>query len=369
MPVGNNMGHIGKLLGFILLGVNGVVVLLLLLSAFSPYLNPLNHSIWASMGLFFPIFALLNLIFLVFWLFFNWKYALLPLLAFLFCWNALRAYFPINGWDNGVPSEHAIKMLTYNTQAFGLKEAHTKEKANEVLAYLQASDADIICLQEYIWGNKLKKKDIDYALRNYPYKHYHPLGKGLNGLGIYSRFPLLSVTPLKYKSNRNGSVAYRIKVGNDTLLVINNHLESNKILKSDVDSLQDMIDAPDGDKVFSRVSKLLKKMAQATVVRAGQVDMVLEKVKSSADKYMIVCGDFNDTPISYAHRVLHDELNDAFVESGNGLGVSYNRDRLYVRIDHIFTSKNLDVHHCTVDNTIEASDHYPVWCYISLPKR
>ena len=79
MPVGNNMGHIGKLLGFILLGINGVVVLLLLLSAFSPYLNPLDHSIWSSMGLFFPIFALLNLIFLVFWLFFNWKYALLPL--------------------------------------------------------------------------------------------------------------------------------------------------------------------------------------------------------------------------------------------------------------------------------------------------
>ena len=48
------------------------------------------------------------------------------------------------------------------------------------------------------------------------------------------------------------------------------------------------------------------------------------------------------------------------------LGVSYNKDRLYVRIDHILASKNLKVYDCTVDNTIHASDHYPIWCYISL---
>ena len=361
------MNFIGKVLRCVLLGVNGVAILALLLSAYSSYIDPQVHPVWSCAGLFFPVFLLLNLVFLLFWLVFYRRYALFPILMFLFCWNTIRTYFPINGLSKDVP-EDAVKILSYNTRAFGEKRLHTKEKCNDVLTYLQESDADVICLQEYIWGGKLKKKDIDYALRSYLYKHYYSLGNGLNGLGVYSRYPILSAEPIKYKSDRNGSIAYRIKVKEDTLLVINNHFESNKILKSDVDVYQDMMDAPSGEKLFEGTRKLLKKMADATAIRARQADAVLEKVKDAKEKSVIVCGDFNDTPVSYTHRIFHDELNDAFVEAGNGMGISYNRDRLYVRIDHIFTSKNLQIYKCKVDDSIDVSDHYPVWCYISFPK-
>lgn len=361
------MKWIGRLLGYVLLGVNALAALLLLLSAYSPYFDPHAHPVWSCLGLFFPVLLLPNLLFGVFWLVVYRRYALFPLLVLLLCWGSIRTYFPMN-WFDGQAPEDAVKILSYNTQAFSSKAQHTKEKSNDVLAYLRSCDADIICLQEYIWGGKLKRKDIDYALRDYRYKHYQPLGKGLNGLGVYSRYPILSATPIKYKSARNGSVAYRIKVGKDTLLVINNHLESNKILKSDVETYQDMMDTPNGEKVFAGTRKLLKKMAEATTIRAAQADLLLEKVKEAKEKHIIVCGDFNDTPVSYTHRILHDELHDAFVESGNGLGISYNRNRLYVRIDHILTSKNLKVYDCTVDDTTHASDHYPIWCRISLEK-
>lgn len=359
------MIHVGKIFGYILLGINGIVALLLLLSAYSPYFDPQIHPTWSCTGLFFPVFLLVNIFFLVFWLIIYRRYALLPILTFVLCWGSVSTYFPINGMGEEVPA-NAIKILSYNTQAFGEKRLHTKENHNDVLSYLQESDADIICLQEYIWGGKLKKKDINYALRSYKYKHYHPLRKGLNGLGVYSRYPILSATPIKYESRQNGSVAYRIKVGEDTLLVINNHLESNKILKSDIEAYQDMVDAPDSQKIFSGTRKLLKKMAEATKIRTKQADVIAGQVKKAKEKHIIVCGDFNDTPISYTHRVLHEQLNDAFVESGNGLGISYNRNRLYVRIDHILTSKNLKVFNCTVDNATAASDHYPVWCYFSF---
>ena len=359
------MKYIGKLLGLILLGINAIVALMMFLSAYSPSIDPHAHPVASCMGLFFPIFLLANVLFLIFWLLVYRKFMLFPLLALIGCWGSIRTYFPINGWGGDVP-EGAIKILSYNTRAFGEKKPHTKERPNDVLAYLQNSDADIICLQEYIFGGKLKKKDIDYALRDYRYKHYQVLGKGLNGLGCYSRYPILSATPILYKGTRNGSVAYRIKVGNDTLLVINNHLESNKILKSDVETYQEMMDAPSKQKLFAGVRKLWGKMAKATSVRAKQADILVETLRDSKEKSVVLCGDFNDTPISYTHHVLSDELRDAFVETGNGLGVSYNKDRLYVRIDHILVSKNLKVYDCTVDNTIQASDHYPVWCYISL---
>ena len=358
------MKWISKFLGYILLGVNMLAGISLLLSAYSTYFDPHVHPVCSCFGIFFPVLLLVNLLFLIFWLIVYWRYALLSVLFLALCWGSIRTYCPINWFGEDAP-ENAIKILSYNTRAFGQKAQHTKEKSNDVLAYLTNSDADIICLQEYIWGKKLKKQDIDYALRDYRYKHYQPLGKGLNGLGIYSRYPILSATPIIYKSNRNGSVAYRIKVGKDTLLVINNHLESYKIHESDVETYQNII-TPDTEKTYTGVRKLLNKMAIATSIRATQADIVLEKVKEAKEKNIVICGDFNDTPISYTHHILQNELNDAFVESGNGMGISYNQHHLYVRIDHIFTSKNLKTYNCTVNNTTDASDHYPIWCYISL---
>lgn len=358
------MRYIGRLLARILLGVNVLAVLLMLLSAYSPYWDAQAHPVCSGMGLFFPVFMLANLLFLLFWLVVCRKFSLLSLLAFVVCWNAVRTYVPLNIGGKAAP-ENAIKILSYNTRGFGEKAAHTAEKPNPVLDYLRQCDADIICLQEYIWGGKLKRKDIDYALRNYRYKHYQPLADGLNGLGCYSRYPILSATPIKFGKTRNGAVAYRIRVGEDTLLVVNNHLESNKILMSDVETYQDMIDAPESRKVLAGGWKLLGKLAEATSIRAEQVGKVLEHLDKFQGKGVVVCGDFNDSPISYAYRMLSENLKDAFVESGCGIGVSYNLHRMPFRIDHILLSRNLDVYECTVDNTTKASDHYPVWCYLS----
>ena len=95
--------------------------------------------------------------------------------------------------------------------AFEQGHPNLKDNPNSVLEYLRNSNADIICLQEYILSNRLAKKDVDYALRNYPYKHYYKL-TGANGLGCYSRYPILSAHPVEYDSRNNGSVAYTINV-------------------------------------------------------------------------------------------------------------------------------------------------------------
>ncbi len=359
------MRHVGKILAIIFLSLNAIVAGLMLLSAYSPYINPHVHPIWSSAGLLFPVFLLANFLFFCFWLVVWRRCALFPLLAFLCCWGSIRAYFPINLFQNEKP-EKTIKVLSYNTLAFGDRKPHTKEKPNEVLAYLQQSDADIICLQEYIVDGKLKKKDVDYALRKYPYRHYYSFANGFNGLGCYSKYPILSSKTITYESESNASVAYRLKVGNDTLLVVNNHLESNRIGSSEVSTYKEVIDVKDSKKVYAGLWELLKKMAGAVRIRAGQAEAVAAYVKEFQGDKVIVCGDFNDTPISYTHRTMSDGLKDAFTESGNGLGVSFNRHQMYFRIDHILLSKQLKVFDCTVDNTIDASDHYPIWCNISL---
>ena len=85
------MEHIGKFVAYLILAVNALFVGTLILSAYSPYLNPKINPLASSLGLAFPIFLTINLIFIGFWAFVNYRYALLPAIGFLI--NCLSPVF------------------------------------------------------------------------------------------------------------------------------------------------------------------------------------------------------------------------------------------------------------------------------------
>ena len=58
------MKYIGRFLGWILLGINLCMVVLLLVCAYSPYIDPVAHPVWSCAGLAFPAFLIVNLLFL-----------------------------------------------------------------------------------------------------------------------------------------------------------------------------------------------------------------------------------------------------------------------------------------------------------------
>ena len=106
-------------------------------------------------------------------------------------------------------------------------------------------------------------------------------------------------------------------------------------------------------------------LADAVPIRAAQADTIARIIRNTTTPSIIVCGDFNTSPFSYAHRIIANGLHDAFTQSGCGFGVSYNKNGFYFRIDHILISPDLRSYQCTVDKSIKHSDHYPIWCYIS----
>ena len=357
---------VGNFFGKVLLVINVLVALLMVLCAFSSYISPYTFPVLSCAGLAFPIFLLLNFLFFAFWLFFNRRYALLPLVVMFVCIGQIRAFLPVNISMKQVPDD-AIKILSYNVMFYDSHQPHTEESPNEIVRYIQNSNADIVCLQEASFNNSNSKKFLSEkvfrkALSTYPYFSFHK-EKG-SGWVCLSRFPILSTRSIPYESVGNGTVAYELKVGNDTLLLVNNHLESNKLSIDDRAAYRDMIIAPKEDKVKTTSKLLIGKVADAVSIRASQADSVAKFIQDSKHKYVVVCGDFNDSSLSYAHRVIGKGLNDAFIDTGNGLGVSYNRYGFYFRIDHIMASENLDLFNCTVDNSIKTSDHYPIWCYI-----
>ena len=214
------MEHIGKFVLYLILAVNALFVGMLILSAYSPYLQPKIHPIASCLGLAFPIFLAVNICFTLFWVIISYRYALLPVIGFLVCIPQIRTYIPINSTVETIP-DGSIKFLSYNVMGFNNLEK--KEGKNPILSYLADSEADIICLQEY---NSTKNKkyltdeDIRKALKAYPYRSIHNPEKGGSQLACFSKFPILSARPIKYESTYNGSMQYTLKVNEDTITLI-----------------------------------------------------------------------------------------------------------------------------------------------------
>jgi endonuclease/exonuclease/phosphatase family metal-dependent hydrolase len=368
------MKHLGKAIIYFILAINLLLAGLLLLAAYSPHIQPTEHPVWSCFGMTFPIFLLLNGCFLIFWLAARrFKTALLPLITILCCFSQIRTYIPINSHTDKLP-EGCIKLLSYNIMAFD--GAAKKEGQNLILNYLKESKADILCLQEYYTHKNVKKltqQDVETALAAYPYHDIQPVGnvKGYsNRIACYSKFPILSSRRVELHSRYNGAVIYELLIDNDTVMLINNHLESNRLTKDDkvvyenLLNLPEQFSLPDKDEVKNGARQLISKLVEASTVRAPQVDTLANEIDRSKHPYIIACGDFNDTPISYTLYTLTQHLKDAYRQSGCGLGISFNQNRFYFRIDHILVSSNWRTYNCTVDNSIGESDHYPIWCYL-----
>ncbi|KAA6333704.1 hypothetical protein EZS27_017905 [termite gut metagenome] len=126
-----------------------------------------------------------------------------------------------------------------------------------------------------------------------------------------------------------------------------------------------MLKAPKTGSIKRETHQLTAKLADASVNRAEQARVIAGEISSSPHSFVVVCGDFNDVSVSYTYRVISQGLKDAFIQSGCGIGVSYNENGFYFKIDHILTSKNMKAYNCIVDRSIKDSDHYPIKCYIA----
>jgi endonuclease/exonuclease/phosphatase family metal-dependent hydrolase len=200
----------------------------------------------------------------------------------------------------------------------------------------------------------------------YPYHKYASNNGAV--MGCLSKYPILSSRLIDYVSRSNCSYAYEIKVNEDTVLVVNNHFESYKLSRADKALYKDVLTSPQSAKDNSGLKKLLRRMMRSNKTRGAQVDSVKAFLDANAPNYrhVIVCGDFNETPVSYSHNQLTENLNDAFASSGNGLGFSYRRNGMFFRLDHILVSDAVKVHDAYVDYSTDASDHYPMCASVEL---
>lgn len=336
----------------ILAGANLATILLMWASCLSTYLSPALHPRLSQAGLLFPIFLCLDIAFILVWLVLSKRWMILPLLGIATCWSYVRDYCPINFHKE--QTGKSVLLLSYNVA--GLTAAPTEIfDGYKAVNYIATSGADIICLQECPSGGtvfNLLKHKMDSM-------NYHL--KSDVGMCIISRWPFVGDATYKTAGAfGNGTLAWRIDMNGDTILLINNHLQSNGISPEEKAVYSDAIDTYDKDKMKSSGKQLLSKLTKAASKREAQTDSVCQLITRHTGHSIIVAGDMNDTPISYTYQQLASLLKNAFRESGNGLGISFRGKGFPVRIDHIFVSKDWKTDSTYIDRDIKASDHHPI---------
>lgn len=363
--------HFSSRLARILLLVGTLLISgLYLLGAYSGYISPKTWILPSFLGLFFPALLVTYVLVTLFWLVaWDKRRLLLVGIVWLISLPQLLIYFPISREEKVLGSEdESLRILSYNVCAFGFKP-HTKTSPNAILQYIKSSGADIVCLQEAMlnqnpWAGVVSKTLRSYLSQDYPYIEVHRVNRGGSTLALLSKYPVTEAKEIPLPSWVNGAVAYKILIRGEEVLLINVHLESFHLKRVDG---EDYLRLASRGQALRLKDALDAKLAPTFQAHGVQANIIHQLIQSYGTERVIVCGDFNDTPLSYTRRKIGEGLQDAFVERGNGFGFTFNTRPFVVRIDHILYGSAFRALSCEVDKTASESDHHPIEAVLSLP--
>lgn len=353
----------------ILILLNIVVALALGLGYLSNFISPARTWFFSFFGLAYPILILINVLFVVLWLFSNKKYALISLFVILLGFSYIGRFVQPGFFHKHKLSGSGVKVMTYNVRLFNYFEwENDKDVRERILAYINNESPDIICLQDFFTKNTLglSEKYIRNTLSGLPFCHIgytYAFKSGSDfGLATFSKFPIVNKGRLKFDHSFNSCIYSDILIESDTVRVYNVHLQSIRLGKTNYGVIDSIFRRNSNS--FDEVKDISVRLRDAYVIRAEQVDELKEHIASSPYR-VIICGDFNDTPVSYTYHQLLGDKKDAYRESGGGPGNTYRGKLPSYRIDYIFHDKNFASDNYKTSR-INLSDHFPVSCTIHL---
>ena len=365
----------------ILLVINILLVLLLLFSFSSSFINPRNFWLPSFAGILYPYILIVNVVFIILWLFIRVKFTLVSLLPVLLGYSYISSFIQFNGEDKLNSTKNTVKVMSYNVHNFDLYNykknwAFNYENRNKIFSFLNKESADIICFQEFVNDLSGQFKTIDTLATFLKAKNIHAeysvVSRKINqfGLATFTSLPIVNKGVIKFPNSRTNFCIFTDVIDKrDTIRIYNAHFQSIHLGNADIefaDNLASGNTKTDDEELKNKSLRILRFMKRAFVKRAVQAEIVASHIKTCPYP-VILCTDLNDTPFSYAYHQLSGQLNDAFKESGFGLGTTYNRIYPSFRIDYIFVSGNLVAYNFK-NTASDYSDHYPISCLVAKKK-
>ncbi len=305
---------------------------------------------------------------------------LISLIAIGLAYKPVQNILPFRLSDtfNKKKQDKTLRVMSWNVAQFNVldNKKHSEKKAR-MIDLVNEYQPDIACFQEMVaedstvkdhghideFMEKLKFPDQFYSYNSkedfWGYAHF--------GIITFSRYPIINKQTVSWYPNNYNSIFQYVDIvkGADTIRVFNIHLQTLRFSKENLN----YIDKPtvENKTVIKESKSIIGKFKKGFLKRQIQAERIRAEIDLSPYP-VIVCGDFNDVPNSYAYYTIGKGMKNTFVEKGGGLGRTFASISPVLRIDNIFVDKNIDVQYFLRINK-KVSDHFPIVADVEMNKK
>jgi endonuclease/exonuclease/phosphatase family metal-dependent hydrolase len=373
-------GFLRKFTKQIIITCNVLVSLCMLLLYFLPYSNQLYFWFFNLVALFFPFLIIIQLGFLFFWLIAKRKLALIPIITILLCWPFINSLFAFN--KKIKTTDSSFTTASWNVHLLNFYENDGNLDAQMIQNAVDLN-ADVLAVQELVFSidsssdisfEKVKKRlGYKYGVAGNDRRFGVHTNSGKRNehyfafcIALFSKYPILQWQKVQPLREYNHTFIWAdIQIGNDTIRFFNVHLQSMHFAKTDYDFIE-TIDNSGIEEVKKGSKSLLSKIKAANIVRSIQINAVKDEILKSPYP-VVLCGDFNDVPNSFAYQTINNMLDDAFINAGYGIGRTFLKLSPTLRIDYIFHSDDLKPVLMKTNQNAK-SDHRPLTAAFVIDK-
>jgi endonuclease/exonuclease/phosphatase family metal-dependent hydrolase len=351
-----------------------------LLGCYAGYFNPTHFWFIGlfTLGALYLFFALL--FFICFWFIAKKKLMTISIIAIVLAWMPMRQILKLRTSNNFAVAKDAksLRVMSWNVAQFNIAENKTHpEVKTKMFDLINEYQPDVACFQELAGGDKDAKainyvpaisKALNYSNYNFSYSVKNDYdSKHHFGIITFSRYPIIKKQTYYTRPDDYNFIFQSVDIlkNEDTIRVFNVHLQtlrfdtSNLRFINEATTASSEIDLQKSKNVISRFkTSFLKRKIQSEGI---------QKAISESPYPVVVCGDFNDVPNSYAYSTIGKGLNNAFAEKGSGIGRTFSGISPTLRIDNIFTDKKFDVLQYTCIPK-KLSDHFPIMADLNFAK-
>ncbi len=355
-----------------------IVAVAYVLACLAPYLDPATWWIVSLIGLGFALLVVTLVAFIFFWLIFKPKYILISLLPLLIGWKSFAVFFAFHlpdKFDYKKPNT-VLRVAHWNVARFNeLRKNNNKGSQTRIkmMDLIKEQSADVLCIQEFFTSTDPDfYNNLGYITQELGYPYYYfswdnDAYRQWVGQVIFSRYPIIDSGMVRFPrpAMPEALIHADLAVNGDTIRIYTTHLQSVQFKKKDYERIESIKNTDEG--MVENSKNIFSKLKRGLIYRCRQADVVRETIRQSPYPYLLT-GDFNDVPNSYTYFTIRgNELQDAFLKTGLGVGKTFSYIAPTLRIDYILTTPDFSVKQF---NRIikNYSDHYMLVTDLELKK-
>lgn len=348
--------------------VSIVVYVFTILAAYGGRINPELFTFPSVLTLILPWLALATFLITIAW--FCLKRivpGVLGTLTILVSWGPIGTASPMGFSKTPDPGAQTFTLMTYNMIHGWDQERgrYAKASRNRTIDYIMETDADIVCMVECInigpGGDipNLSPKQFEELKKKYPYR----VGDNKLDMKLMSKYPAKFIEGSEYikdSYDKRRYTFYKVNINGQDLTVVVVHLMSFMLSTKEREVVTEIHSVKTAKESYSELKGGIRKKLSKGFIRRKRDSETLREVIDTIKGPLIICGDFNDVPESYAYRLIRgSDVKDAYVETGFGPLITYNQHAFWFHLDQILYRGDLKALNIR-KGKIKLSDHYPL---------